>query len=140
MKLKLKSSNSKSKTSNKNTKAEAKKKQKEDNLYRSRKYTLTECFKFAETDVTLNNLTYGHIINADVSRINLSGDMLDIDSSWVGLILIMLDTLRINSKDEKEVRRREKHYCIVRKGSSDDIEYVFNFRSCKSYIWRIYNL
>lgn len=102
MKLKLKSSNSKSKTSNKNTKAEAKKKQKEDNLYRSRKYALTECFKFAETDVTLNNLTYGHIINADVSRINLSGDILDIDSSWVGLILIMLDTLRINSKDEKE--------------------------------------
>ena len=134
MKLKLKSSSSKTKTPNKNSKTEVKKRQKIDNLYRSKKYAITECFKFAETDVTLNNLTYGHIINSDVTQINLSGDRLDIQESWVGLLLLMLDTVRVNNEKDflnilMDNEVTDQTFCVDKRYG----KYTFDVKAYKAY-------
>lgn len=97
MKLKLKS---KSKSTKKApSKTLTKKEKKVNESYKSKNYTDIENFKFAEIDSTINNLKYTHIINSDVTRINIAGDRIDITNSWVGLILLMLDTIRVNNED-----------------------------------------
>lgn len=138
MKLKLKTASKKSKTVDKNSKTEIKKRQKEDSLYRSNKYAITECIKFAEMDTTINNLTYGHIINCDISKVNISGDIIELDQqmSWIGLILLMIDTVRVNAKDEKDFLNTlmdkeitDQTFCVDKRYG----KYTFDKEAYKAY-------
>mgnify|MGYP003291648231 CR=1 FL=1 len=138
MKLKLKAPSKKSKTPDRNSKTEVKKRKKEDNAYRSKKYALTECIKFAEMDTTINNLTYGHIINCDINRVNISGDIIEIDQqmSWVGLILLMLDTVRVNAKDDRDFLNilmdkevTDQTFCVDKRYG----KYTFDKEAYKAY-------
>lgn len=116
MKLTLKS---KSKTKKTVTKTETKKQKKINESYKHVNYTDVNNFKFAELDSTLNKLRYSHIIYSDVTKVNLAGDRIVIDNSWIGLILLMLDTIRVNHESdflnylmEKEIT--DQSFCVDR--------------------------
>lgn len=97
-------------------------------------YSDIEEVKFLDLDVTLDKLRYGHIIYCDVSRVTLVDGNIDINNSWIELLLIMIDTVRVNYPDtflEVLMKNEVTHqnFCIDNKYG----KYSFDKDNFKAY-------
>lgn len=72
--------------------------------YKNANYSDTKETRFSNIVVNIRNLKYGHILEYGVTELNIEGEKIKIEStgygSWHEVILMMLDTIRVNSKDK----------------------------------------
>lgn len=96
MRLKLKAKNTTS-TKKKTSSGNKKKADKEFKVMSN--YSDISEFKYTDVDITLNKLKYCHIIYCDIKSVTIPDGSMEVDDSWIGLILVMLDTVRLNHPD-----------------------------------------
>lgn len=97
MKLKLQS---KKKTSSvKKSTASSNKKKKEAKLKISSNYSDISEYKLTDIDIPLNRLKYNMIMYCDAKSITIPDGTIQLENSWNELVLLMLDTVRLNHPD-----------------------------------------
>lgn len=134
MPLKLKSKNTKKKSV---VKKASKKKENKNDPYLHKNYSDITELKLVEIEQTINKLKYAHVLYYNLDSVEVDNSIIKLDNGWIELIMLMLDTVRVNNENNfinylMENKVTTQSFCVDTKYGRYNFE-VDNYRAFKLY-------
>lgn len=146
MALKLRAKDIKKKTV---VKKPSKKKVDKKDPYLHSNYADVSEIKHVEITQPINRLKYAHVLYYNLDLVNVNGDIIKLNNGWIELIMIMLDTIRANYKDDfigylMENKITTQSFCVDTKYGKytfDEEGYrAFKLYNSEYYVEAIFNV